>query len=314
MIATVTVGRPSGSIKRKYSKFPDNMTILMVVGGKPDLANSDVELIDLSDQGRQCLKPDDFPGAEFGSVGAFVQGRVIVCGGYPYTSSCYNYNQEFGTWTQTTYLTDSRGFSASTFLNGLWWVTGGYNFPNFENYLSSTDLLNDINVFTPYFNLPDERSYHDVVSLDDNRTMLLGGQDPFTETFIYDLNSNTWTDGPSLITGRENTQAGLITFPNGTSMIVAAGGYRKQTTEFLNLDDLNVWHYGPDLPYDFMFGGASVQLEKTFLIVGGEADTGYLNTIWMFDPGNEEWTSLDQTLRRSRRTTTAFLVPDSFCQ
>ena len=62
----------------------------MVVGGRNDYG--DVELIDLTGQGRSCQKPENYPGASYGSVGTFYRGSAIVCGGNPYTSTCYLYS------------------------------------------------------------------------------------------------------------------------------------------------------------------------------------------------------------------------------
>ena len=50
--------------------------VLMIVGGTPTWAYNDVELIDLSGQNRQCQKPSNFPGARYGSVGAFIRDKV----------------------------------------------------------------------------------------------------------------------------------------------------------------------------------------------------------------------------------------------
>ena len=71
------------------------------------------------------------------------------------------------------------------------------------------------------------------------------------------------------------------------------------------------WSFGKDLPYSIRYG-ASVQLENTFLIVGGY-NGSYLNTLWKYDQLNEDWIQLNQTLKTARQWTTAFLVPDEFC-
>ena len=97
--------------------------------------------------------------------------------------------------------------------------------------------------------------------------LLLGGITDSTSTHIFDVNTETWSNGPALSTGRSCSQAGLVTFGNGTRMAVVAGGQNTKTTEFLSLDE-NSWHYGPELPYDIV-NGASIQLDETFLIVGG---------------------------------------------
>ena len=102
----------------------------MVVGGYPNSAFHDVELIDLSGQGRICAKPDDFLAAQYGSVGTYLTaiGQALVCGGYqggPYTANCYTYIPDNRTWSLSHTMTIPRGFSAAGYIDGNWWITGG---------------------------------------------------------------------------------------------------------------------------------------------------------------------------------------------
>ena len=286
----------------------------MVVGGYPTPAYYDVELIDMTEQGRTCRKPDNFPGGRDGYIGAYFQERALVCGGYNtgggsnYYSACYFYNTN-GTWMQGPSMTEERGFASASFLNNQFWITGG---ENSGGALDSTEIFNSSSSsFFPFVDLPEERRDHNIISIDVNRAMLLGGSSASTESFIF--NGSAWLDGPMLSRGRARSQAGLVTFGNATRMIVAAGGAYEQSTEFLIVDD-DMWHFGPDLPFE-IYGGASVQLQNSFLIVGGyNANIGnYLDTIWTFDIETEEWTELNQHLTTARRYTAAFLVPDNFC-
>ena len=297
-----------------------NLTILMVVGGfsYPQNVDYDVELIDLSGQERTCRKPDDYPGAEKGSIGAYVQDRALVCGGYfydgapNYNSECYYYNTN-GTWTQGPSMTEARSVAGSSFFNGLWWISGGST--SFEESLSSTELFDSSsNSFIPFVDLPEESWGHSILSIDDNVAMFLGSRTSRT----YFFNGSSWIDGPlNLWSSRHRCQAGLVTFNNGTRMAVAAGGFPPpantlESTEFLPLGDAQ-WHFGPDLP-NYIYDGESVQLENTFLMVGGENGTGYHDTIWKFDVESEEWALLNEHLITARTDlNSAFLVPDHFC-
>ena len=292
----------------------------MVVGGMH--AFNDVELIDLSGQGRTCRKPDDFPEAAWGSVGEYFQDRPLVCGGFKgdLLSECYYYNSN-GTWTQGPSMEEPRAYAAATVFNQQFWVTGGDKStassgdPDISNTLyvqgfSSTEVFNSTsNSFIKSVSLPvlGKRNSHNIISIDENRTMLLGGQVYVQETFIF---SDSWSAGPKLSRWRRSCQAGLVTFNNGTRMIVAAGGIGEETTEFLIVDD-DQWHFGPDLPYEIRLG-ASVQFDSIFLIVGGNNGSS-LDTIWMFDTETEEWTLLNEHLTEARQWMAAFLVPDDFC-
>ena len=191
----------------------------MVVGGYPPEADNDVELIDLSGQGRICRKPSIYPGAQRDSVGVFIQYETVVCGGYfstadAYSAECYIYNPTDGGWTQTSFMTSARAYAATTSLDGQWWITGGGRLV--PSYLSSTEIWNSDNeTFTPYLDLPGPREFHNLVSLDNKRAMLIGGQENYVETFIYDDDIGSWSGGPSLSIGRSHSQAGLVKFSNG---------------------------------------------------------------------------------------------------
>ena len=287
----------------------------MVVGGHPTQANNDVELIDLSGQDRTCRKPENYPYAEEGSLGAYFEGKAIICGGhnYPatYVPDCYYYNPEIGNWNKTSSMTEDRAYAASTVVQGQWWITGGHK-DSIEDLSSTEYLPRSSTNFIPFQNLPVPRMHHSLVTMDSNRVMLIGGANPSRDTFIFDVNEHTWTDGPRLNSDRERSPAGIVTFPNGTQMITVVSGSVEQTSEFMNLDE-NRWHYGPDLPYHIS-NAASIQLENTFLIIGGQNWTSYLDSIWMFDPNTENWSQLEQKLTTVRvYTKAAFLVPDEFC-
>ena len=249
----------------------------------------------------------DYPGASDGSVGAYINNRALVCGGYPAKKDCYYYDSD-GTWTQGPTMLVGRSDPASTIFNNQFWVTGGFN-PD-GAFLKSSELFDsNANRFIKFVDLPQDRYLHNIIQIDDNRAMLLGGQDLYQDTYDF---STTWKQGPELTTPRQSCQAGLVTFENGTKVVVAAAGDNEGSTEFLNLEETE-WHFGPQLP-NVIKGGASVQLENTFLIVGGNDDgRDALDTIWTFDTDAETWVLLNEHLATARRYTAAFLVPDDFC-
>ena len=67
-------------------------TKVMVVGG--NYADFKVEVIDLSGNQTQCRSYPDFPIAQ-GSVGTFINGKVLVCGGAngnEWKKECFSYS------------------------------------------------------------------------------------------------------------------------------------------------------------------------------------------------------------------------------
>ena len=177
----------------------------MVVGGTPSSAFYDVELIDLSGQGRTCRKPDNFPSAERGSMGTYFQERALVCGGYPYTSECYYYQHK---WDLDPRAINDRAAGWGSCINAWWCMVDHWRCKfKWRPFFNRTNQ-HWYNRFVPFVDLPEERWLHNIVSIDDNRAMLLGGQISYRETFAY--NDDRWEDGPLLSIGRDRCQAGPI--------------------------------------------------------------------------------------------------------
>ena len=95
--------------------------------------------------------------------------------------------------------------------------------------------------------------------------------------------------------------------------VIASGGMYKTGSEIWFLDE-DTFQPGPDLPRSIAFG-ASVQLEKTFLVVGGHdySSVDTLGDIYIFDNEGNEFVKLPQTLTHARERTAAFMVPNSYC-
>ena len=287
----------------------------MVIGGFPGAAYYDVELIDLTGQGRTCRKPDDIPVGAYGAVAAFIDNRAISCSGYnsPYIGECYEYNPSDGSWDYTTSMTTPRQLGASTIIDGQWLITGGYSSAESDIYkLASTEYFDAFsNSFVSFKDLDVARSYHNLVTIDNNQAILAGGNSDHTETYILNIRDDDWsTNGPPLQEGRHWSAAGSVTFANGSTAVLVTGGVGTRTTEVL-YEGATSWIYGPDLPLSIETGNA-VQYENTFIVVGGYA-SGWLDTLYKFDVDNWTWILLDERLALDKDRTAVIMVPDEYC-
>ena len=293
----------------------DIFTTLMVVGGASlnDEAYSDVELIDLSDEMKVCKKPPKYPGANFGSVGAYVNQKAIICGGFPFTADCYAYEPSQNDWIKTTIMTTSRKSAYSAIIHGKWWITGGYN--GVEDLLSSTEIYEaDMNIFKRYLDLPMPMEYHNILAVNSSTVIILGGHEATDKFHIYNFDDESWTIGPPALSKRKWFQVGLITFANGTSVIMNAGGENgiiAKTTEIFNLDEMT-WNKGPNLPIRISLG-TTVQWRNSFIIIGGFNYGQYLDTLFYYNVEANNWQEMNQKLTTAREQTAAFIVPNYFC-
>ena len=114
--------------------------------------------------------------------------------------------------------------------------------------------------------------------------------------------------------GESWTYAGLVTYPSGQTAVVVAGGFSSSKSFIFNLDT-ETWRRGPELPAT-LYGGASVQLQETFLVVSGvEGGINLSKSIFKFVTSPEEgWIELPQQLWSGLTNCDAILVPQDFVE
>ena len=97
-------------------------------------------------------------------------------------------------------------------------------------------------------------------------------------------------------------------------MIVAGGDLEPFTTNIYEFETGN-FRSGPFFPRG-VTDASSVQFGDTFLVVGGkDANDEILDSIFEYDPENEEWIEREEKLTVARRDLAAVLVDDTvaFC-
>lgn len=107
-------------------------------------------------------------------------------------------------------------------------------------------------------------------------------------------------------TARSWHQGGVVTYPDGTKGILAAGGVDLKSSEFLNLETM-VWEPKKDLPM-VVRSGRSVPYKEGFLIVSGMSN----DKIYYFNPAEDDWELLPQTVKDGASYLDTYLVPSTF--
>ena len=86
-----------------------DQNLLFLVGGRDDGASFKVEILDISGMNRTCPNLPDYDYNE-GAVGNFVDGEVLVCGGFTnYDGDCYNFNASSNNWIKQDLLQHQDG-------------------------------------------------------------------------------------------------------------------------------------------------------------------------------------------------------------
>lgn len=153
--------------ERKVNKKYDGFTKLMVVGGAG--ADYKVEIVDLSGEGHNCPNIADNP-KDYGTIGAFVGGKAVVCGGEDNT--CHSLSDSSSDWQVSNPLNVRRDFAAGVMVEeGRWWVIGGDD--GSGNLFSTQVYEPDTERFVNGWQMPFATSEHQVVRVNETHYVLM---------------------------------------------------------------------------------------------------------------------------------------------
>jgi hypothetical protein len=239
-----------------FLSFTGPMTKVLVTTGK-DVGSQKMEIMDLNNPTNVC-QPSflaDYPLDQVhGATGGLLtNNNALICGGREgwknyILDDCFSIGININPHgiKKTKSLTPYRSYAASVVWNSTTlWMTGGW----VGIWTKSTEFV-QLTGTTPGPDLPLEVYDHCLVSLNDTTVLLIGGvlQSGTTSkaTFYYDTDHKTWTDGPSLILGRNGHSCALFkshTVHGHTDTVIVTGGNNLASTELLNLDSNN-WQSG----------------------------------------------------------------------
>ena len=171
-----------------------------------------------------CHLPD-YPVAIKGAVTVMIGDKEYICGGYPWTTQCFSFIGDEAPFN----LLHNKAGSSSVTINSTAFVFGGNDQDSYETI--SVDFAQSEGVLPFTLN-------SGCATLINITTMLLAGgdQDGTTQskTWLYNFQTEEWTQGPSMIENRVAFGCGYIESINS---VAAFGGYEppKATTEILKL-------------------------------------------------------------------------------
>jgi hypothetical protein len=220
-----------------------------------------IEVIDLEDPTNVCQSPMlatyPYDEVQYASGGLLNTNTPLICGGYRWSShpskrldACFD-TTDNAVLPKVT-LAHQRSCAASVVLHGTTlWITGGI-LAN-HTLTRSTEFV-ELTGTIPGPDLPIALKWHCLVTLNETTVLLIGGQStdkmgPTSKaTFYFNINDQTWTEGPGLIKGRYSHSCALFQSPQhaNTDTVIIAGGSNKKaisTTEFFNMEK-NAWTQG----------------------------------------------------------------------
>ena len=184
-----------------------------------------------------CQSLPDYPLEGLGATGAFVNNKVVICGGTGGTN-CYTLGRNEKTWTLIGNMIAYRAAAAAVAFNNKLVIFGGYD-PDNNRLLSTEEIDVDTGTATAGPDMPFINGFHCAVKLDAKTALIIGGvTDDRTSTYFYDANAKTFTSGPSLMQGRGEHACAIL--DTGTERyVVASGGWLNGWFDSTEILDLN---------------------------------------------------------------------------
>ena len=210
--------------------------------GTPYNVGKQVEILDQTGQPKKCKSVQNFQTKLSNAFGGLLNNHLVICGGTTAgtstgsssgsTNNCQRRgnNGQWSPFGAELKVARFRGGSATVKIQGedFLWITGGYD--SNSDRLKSTELISSYGTVTSGKDLPEARSSHCMVVIN-NHVMVIGGY-PYSDVgrsvIIFDSSNDfSHEDGPSLIKKRWTQACSTMVSPahEGRTVAVVAGGY-----------------------------------------------------------------------------------------
>ena len=235
----------------------------MIVTGSTYPADTTTEIIDVI-HGETCAELADFPREIAYSVGAYLQGTPVVCGGFfespPHESSnkCYQFIEN--AWQEFATMNKARTFAAGIIYDKKFHIFGG----NDGSAKKSTEIVSDDGAVIDGPVFPTGVSSHTITSINATVSILSGGYQydainnieySLDQTWYYNHATQEFKPGPTLLEKRNNhASATIIDKITKANVPVVSGGVTKAGNS----------------------GNSHVILDSTELLIHGEWQAGKL--------------------------------------
>ena len=190
-----------------------------------------------------CQSLPDYPLSVAEATGAFVNNKVVICGGDGGGTKCYTLGKDENTWTLIGNMNTARVGAVSVEINNKLVIFGG------QRFASSTEEFDVVaGTSTTGSDMPLAIIWSCAVKLDSSTVMIIGGNSGgfLKSTYFYNHNEKTFKAGPDFIVQRRNHACAILQTKIGSYVVVTGGwnGDYLDSTEFLDLNEPTVWKAG----------------------------------------------------------------------
>ena len=216
-----------------YFFLPDEKLVLVASG---DGSEGICQVVGISSNIlRKCKSIASFPRRVHTASGDIVSGVPIVCGGWVsgtdiLSRDCYSHDRKTNKWNFVAKMKSAR--ESVVHISGRLWAVGGYvsDHGSTRRLTAKTEFIHLDGTVEQGPDLPFALTSTCMVTLHDGRIMLLGGRvngDVNKKVVIFDPNSNTFSDGPTLLRNRFGHACTLFYSPmhSNRPVILITGGF-----------------------------------------------------------------------------------------
>lgn len=317
-----------GILKSSNENNISDSTTIMILGGY-QVHYTDIELLDFSGTSSSaiCSKPANFP-EEYttGAIGAYLDGKLLLCGGKEARKICTEYNFTTQSWSRASISLSTERIQAQGVVlqNNSWIIIGGINYGG--TILATSEILID-ELFVPSLIWPEAVYGHCISQFNKSHMFIAGGQSEndklLGSSYFLNTDTNYWfSTEQTMKYPRKYHVCGFAKDSNSEWHAVVAGGLGNLYVEVLSLYTLK-WKLGPMLPFE-MDKASGVQIIDSFMIIGGE-HIGYCsklhlcyssNSIYKLNLKHDLWEVQGQEMVLPRSNHISIMLPSklNICQ
>ena len=224
---------------------------LLVITGYPQSTSVKTESFDVVTL-TTCQSLPAYPLAIGVATGAFVNSRVVICGGASFsaTSQCYSIGKNETEWKLVGNMITPRYAAASVEINNKLVIFGGYDISTI--FQSTEEIDVETGTATAGPNMPLAIWGHCAVKLNTTTVLIIGGRPDesgyLRSSYFYNAVLKTFEPGPLLNDKRAYHACSILN--TGTEIfVVVAGGWngaagRLDSTEYMDVNQPTMWKTG----------------------------------------------------------------------
>ena len=199
------------------------------------------------ESGETCADLADFPVTNWDAVGANLDGTPIVCGGLYFGTiyqACYKLTN--GGWQEFASMNEKRQYAAGIMFKNKFHVFGG---SDGSSRLQTSEIIGIDGGVEDGPELPEAISNHAITSVNSTVSVLSGGSTSSTKysplTWFFNHETQAFSSGPSLLTGREgHGSATIVDKLTKAKIPMVTGGWNNGELDSTELLINGMWQSG----------------------------------------------------------------------